>query len=807
MTTSSSQHDRLSPAPDSPRRPNFGRRLVSWRHGLLAIGAALGLGLTWGLPQPQYDRSIENMFAADDPVRLAYERLTRRFSANEIILAVYTDPNLFADDGAGLRRLSAIAQRLRESPGVRDVLSLAELNAALDKIDLARLFVSDATPPLLRDRPLARELLELFAGMTHGEDRQTAAIACLLEPRGEAAAPRRDTVESLRAVMRSLPPEIGAPGMITGEPVMVADGFRFVEQDGRRLAYVSTLLIAACIALVFRSLRWLAIPLLVVQLALALSNASLALMQSKITLVSSMTAAVLTVIGVAAVVHIIVGVRRGQAAGLSPQAAMEQAMSRLAAPIFWSAVTDAVGFASLTISAVGPVRDYGWIMAIGSLFVLPAVFLLTPGLALIGPWDRRPHRAWGEAKLDDSLAWSSRQIERHPRGLAISIVVAVLICIAGISRLQLETDFTRSFRQDNPLVQSYAFVEERLGGAGVWDIMLPAPRLLDEPYLQRVRNLESDLRSLQIGAAENAAKNATQRPGFTKVISLVDAIDVAGVSPALRWAPAEAKLQAMAATMPAFFGTLRTVEESPRGGDGTPQRQAWIRVMLRSHERQEAAQKQQLIAATRELLEKHFPAKDSEPRAEAAGFFVLLSELVQSTVRDQWRCFLLSAAGMMVALTIALRSMVLAVLALVTNAAPVLAVLGMTGWLGIRVNLGVAMIATVSLGLSVDSSLHFLFDYRRRRQDGVSRGEALSAVQQGVGRAMLFATGSLVAGFLVLTTSPFVPTATFGWLAALAMIGGVAGNLVVLPMLIHWLPDTFSAPPASDAADTSSLPS
>jgi predicted RND superfamily exporter protein len=39
---------------------------------------------------------------------------------------------------------------------------------------------------------------------------------------------------------------------------------------------------------------------------------------------------------------------------------------------------------------------------------------------------------------------------------------------------------------------------------------------------------------------------------------------------------------------------------------------------------------------------------------------------------------------------------------------------------------------------------------------------------------------------MVLCTSEFVPTIYFGTLVSLAMFGGLAGNLIVLPLLLHW---------------------
>ena len=126
----------------------------------------------------------------------------------------------------------------------------------------------------------------------------------------------------------------------------------------------------------------------------------------------------------------------------------------------------------------------------------------------------------------------------------------------------------------------------------------------------------------------------------------------------------------------------------------------------------------------------------------------------------------------------------LALIALVPNVLPILAVLGAMGWLGVRVNMGAAMIAAVSMGLSVDSSIHYITSFRRARSGGLSVAKALEEVQQSVGRAVVYSTIALIVGFLALCTSQFVPTIYFGSLVSLAMLGGLFGNLVILPLLL-----------------------
>ena len=121
------------------------------------------------------------------------------------------------------------------------------------------------------------------------------------------------------------------------------------------------------------------------------------------------------------------------------------------------------------------------------------------------------------------------------------------------------------------------------------------------------------------------------------------------------------------------------------------------------------------------------------------------------------------------------------------NGLPIFVVLGLLGWAGVKMNMGTAMIAAVSLGLSVDSSIHYIAAFRRRRAEGEGVGPSLQSAHRTAGRAMIFSTLALAVGFLALTTSGFMPTVSFGWISCLTLLGGLVGNLVILPVLLTLL--------------------
>ncbi len=209
--------------------------------------------------------------------------------------------------------------------------------------------------------------------------------------------------------------------------------------------------------------------------------------------------------------------------------------------------------------------------------------------------------------------------------------------------------------------------------------------------------------------------------------------------------------------------------------------------MLRAKERMSAETKTQIIQQVRDTMATEWPATASTAEAPApqlTGFYVLLSSLIQSLQRDQWLTAVVAAVLIWLLLSLCLRSPVLGLIALIPNLLSIAVMLGMVGWSGVPANMGTVMIAAVSMGLAVDSSIHFLVAYRQLRRAGESVMQALIQVQQGTGPALVWATLSLIIGFTSLCNSQFVPTIHFGLYSSLAMLGGMLGNLIVLPLLL-----------------------
>jgi predicted RND superfamily exporter protein len=745
-------------------------RVANWliRHRTLLAGLGLLLAVVSveRSRHLEFVRSIDTMFDSSDPALLPYARMARAFGSSEVVLAAYESPELFTLPG--IAQLRALTQRLEETPGVVSATSLASTPLGDRVIDLEH-------------SPTARRLVELMEGYTVGPDHQTAAVVCVLETPGSKTAAgsgpatsRAEAIDRIRAIMTELP-----GGTVAGEPVMLRDGFAMLERDGNLLGSSAGLLAGVVLLVSFRSLRWLVVPLAVVLLALWSTRGLLAMAGFKLTMVSTMLSAMVTIVAIATVVHVIIEYRRQREIGLEPADALQQAIALLFWPVVGAIATDVIGFGSLIFSAVGPVHDFGIMTAIGSVMVLVSAALVVPFLALAGRFDADPQRAWGEEILDLGLDRLVRSILARPGTIFLVSGGVVAAAMVGMVWLQVETDFTRNFRRSSPIVQSYDMIESRLGGAGVWDVLVPVSEPIDATTLASLARLQQRLRD----EVRTSGPEGESLPGLTKVMSVADV--VAAVSPVKldrlestplgNWAVGSA-IQMLRQQFPQLGRAL--IGSDPQDGS------TWLRVMLRAHERQPAEAKREIIDGVRRIVAQEYPGGSGQPAGEVTGIFVLLAQLVQRMLADQWLTFLLATGGIFVLLACSFQSLVLAAVALVPNAVPIFVVLGLMGWTGQRINMGTAMIAAVSMGLSVDSSIHYIVAFQRRLAHDGAFGAALAVAHQTAGRAMIFSTLALVVGFLALTTSGFIPTVSFGALSCLTLLGGLLGNLVVLPVLL-----------------------
>jgi predicted RND superfamily exporter protein len=530
----------------------------------------------------------------------------------------------------------------------------------------------------------------------------------------------------------------------------------------------------AAVYLFFRSWRKMVLTIVAVGISVLWTLGLFSLMGYSYNVLSSMLVPLIVVLAIADDVHIMQHwdeERRHKTA----EASFKATVAHLATPLFGASLTTALGMASLATSSVVAVRSFGVGSAVGIMvdFMISLVFVPTL-LSLMKPELKEPvHEKYLVRWMRRVAVFSTGR----PRVvLAVSVVLS-LLAMVGIRDLRVDTNHISFFSANHPLGQSARVIDDELSGIYSFQILLEGPpESLNAPdNLQRMQRLENELRKM---------------PNVKKVRSVADYVrrvnkELHDGDPAADIVPADAATVAQELFVFTLGGEGRRELERMVASDYS---RAQIDVKLRAMDSYGVLA---MIDRSDVLGADIF--KGTGIKATTTGSGRLFSTLDHYLVASQISSFGTAFLTVFAVIFLIFRSLRFGFLTIAPNLLPVLAVLGVMGFLGISMNIATVMVASVALGIVDDDTIHFINRYRREVAAGATTDEAIETATVHEGKASLTTAVINSLAFGVLLLSEYKPTAWFGGLLALTMAVAFLAEVFILPATIKLLPRFFGA--------------
>jgi len=166
------------------------------------------------------------------------------------------------------------------------------------------------------------------------------------------------------------------------------------------------------------------------------------------------------------------------------------------------------------------------------------------------------------------------------------------------------------------------------------------------------------------------------------------------------------------------------------------------------------------------------------------GMMVLYNNMLQSLYRSQ----ILTIGAVFIAILfmfiILFRNIQLALIAIIPNIFSTLLILGIMGWAGVPLDMMTITIAAITIGISVDNTIHYLHRLQHEYPLCHNYKEAINRCHGSIGKAMYYTSISIMFGFALLSFSNFIPTIYFGLLTSFAMFVALVGDLLLLPAIV-----------------------
>jgi predicted RND superfamily exporter protein len=189
-----------------------------------------------------------------------------------------------------------------------------------------------------------------------------------------------------------------------------------------------------------------------------------------------------------------------------------------------------------------------------------------------------------------------------------------------------------------------------------------------------------------------------------------------------------------------------------------------------------------------EVLEQHLAAQplptDVELRLAGKSFINVVWQ--NAMVKGMLNSLVGAFAVVFLMMALLFRSARLGLLAMVPLSVTIAGVYGIIGWIGKDYDMPIAVLSSLTLGLSVDFAIHFIERTRSLLEQSGSFAIAMQQMFEEPARAITRNAIVIAIGFTPLFFAPLVPYITVGvFMAAIMALSGVT-TLIVLPALMSW---------------------
>ena len=599
----------------------------------------------------------------------------------------------------------------------------------------------------------------------------------------QASIDRDALIESTRNAIESF--KDNGDIYLGGTAMIASDMISFIKTDLQYFAIGVLIMFVITLSIIFKKLRWVAMPLVSSALIALFVIGFLGWMDWRVTVVSSNFISLLLIISISLTIHLIV--RYQELYEINPSLEKRDLVAltveQMLKPCFYTALTTIIAFASLGVSEIKPVMDFGKMMVAGIFFAFIFSFVLFPVFSLLftssldqESKDFSKGVTVGFSKLTEKL------------GNYVSLIGIILFCISiyGINQLTVENRFIDYFKPSTEIYKGMDLLDNKLGGTAPLDVVINAPKNwitdIEEESFDDDFGFEDEesinngywWNTISLEKLEQIHDYLDSLPEIGKVLSVASGIKVA--TELKDGEPlSELDLALVKNMLPEEI--KENLLSSYISNDENQ-----VRISARVIESAEGLNRNELLYEISETLKTEYSLEEEQFRL--TGLAVLYNNMLQSLFDSQIGTIVIVFSIIFLMFLILFRSLYLSIIGIIPNLLAAGVVLGTMGIFSIPLDIMTITVAAISVGMAVDNTIHYIHRFKKEFKVSGIYVEAMKNSHRTIGRAMFYTSLTIILGFLVFSTSNFNPSVYFGFFVSLAMIMALLGALTLLPQLI-----------------------
>jgi predicted RND superfamily exporter protein len=756
-------------------------RYIEWIHRwrylviLLTIVLVALAGYGGRDHQKNFKTDYRNFFSKENPQLMAFEQLQNVYSKNDLLL-IAIEPksgNVFEKETLDLlEKLSypsgeLSAWKVPYATRVDSIANFQHTYAEQDDLiveDLVQNALELSPENISRIREIAiKEPMLINRLIT--EKSNITGVNIRVEMPGKSSQEVFEVAKYARELSAKINTQYPGVNVYLSGLVMLNNAFpEASRKDWATLVPLMFLVIAVVMGFMLRAVSGTIVSLITIFLSIIAAMGIAGWLEIWLTAPSATAPIIIMTLAVADCVHILVSMYSLMRDGMDRRQALTESMRINMRPVFLTSLTTAIGFMGLNFSDAPPFRDLGNITAIGVFFAYFLSIVFLPAMMLIMPMRVQREKSHTHDYMSKLAEFTIRQRDR----IVIIMTIVVIVLASFIPRIELNDEFIKYFDKNIEFRAHTDIVMDKLTGIYQIQYSLDSgePGGINNPdFLQHVEKFSQWYRQQEHVLHVNTITDTMKRLNM----------NMHADDKSFYRLPGERDLAAqylLLYEMSLPFGL--DLNNTINIDKSTTRIIVTIANIDNIRIREMERQAQQWL--------RDNPPQLAERGASATIMFANIAERNIKTMLGGTAAAMVLIA---IVLIIALRSFKYGMLSLIPNFVP--AVMGFGIWAIIdgQVGLALSVVAGMTLGIVVDDTVHFLSKYQWARQHhGSSPEDAVRYAFSKVGTALWVTSLTLIAGFLVLSTSSFELNKGMGQLTALVIGLALIADLTFLPALL-----------------------
>jgi len=743
------------------------------------------------------DSSVEHLLASNDPNKAYVEKIRGLFGGDDIGVIGLLTNNIYTP--AALEKLKKITAQVEKIDGVQSVASLTNAPDPIANVVEPPLLIPQipTTPEALAALRQKVEENPIYLNLASRDGKGAALIISFKNLTDEEFA-QKQIDEKLQAIIER---ERGTDELyLTGMQSIKFNSVKLMQQDLKMFTPLSLAVIIIVLAICFRNLPGVFLPLLSVLCGVTWTLGVMALVDAPITIGTLVLPSLLIVIGSTYSIYVIAQYEEEAEKGGERKEIVLRSLTRVSVPVTVAALTTIVGFITLLVNRIEAIRALGVYAAVGFASVTIIVLTLIPAALALLPLTRQPQTTAANSGLNTLLAKIAQFDRDHQKAIICAAGLLALPCLWGITKIRVDSNFLQFFQPNDPVRRANEIISEKIGGTQIFYVVVESGMrdgVKSWDLLRRIKGLQRYLASL---------------PGVDQSLSLVDYCDlfdkaiqsggmgsdevvVEGVEPSAEPTPKEPSPPVTPGVLLANLWEKAEQIDPPDQLRAVMQFVSVIPKTLSSVVSIDFSTANILVRTrltsssdiirTAEAVEayakEHFPP---EVAVRPTGNLILLNKATEDIVWGQVESLGLALVMILIVLSLMFLSVKVGFLSLIPNLLAVVIFFGAMGWAGVTLNLGTSIIASIAIGIAVEDAIRYLARLSSEIRATHDQERAIFQTVATVGKPIVYASAALGLGFLTLLFSNFVPIQKFGLLTAITIAAAFVNDLVLLPALL-----------------------